>query len=520
MIGVFDFETDPFDRGRYVQPFCCAVLLEDGTSAEWWGDGCEADFLAWVENKKVTLYAHNGGRFDFHFLINYLEPQRIQVINGRIVRVRHGKAQLVDSWPLVPFPLAGYQKDSIDYRLFEADKRESHRETIMRYLRSDCEYLLQLLQGIFDLAGKRYLTVGSMAFGMLADTGIEIPQSSGKHDEKYRPFYFGGRTQCFQSGIISGPLKYYDINSAYPRAMIVDHPFGAEYAVHHSPPEYPQSFVRLRCRSWGALPLRLDSGEVVFPADGVEREYYITGWEYFAGIETDTIDDIEIIETREALEFINFSDYINKFYTMKSEAKHNGDKVRELFAKLMLNSAYGKFATNPRKFRDYLLYPAHLDPDEGKDDPEWDYVGDVSEDRSIWAKPSDERARSRFVDVAVAASITGWVRAYLWRAIQSATMPIYCDTDSIIAQDADVTLSDELGDWKLEHMVHKAAIAGKKLYALDVGNRWITRSKGVKLSADEIIALCDGRSIEYVADAPSYTLRGPRKLKRVVKFTA
>ena len=49
----------------------------------------------------------------------------------------------------------------------------------------------------------------------------------------------------------------------------------------------------------------------------------------------------------------------------------------------------------------------------------------------IVRKNQDEKAK-KFFNLATAASITGFVRAKLWRAICECDRPFYCDTDSLI----------------------------------------------------------------------------------------
>jgi hypothetical protein len=78
-----------------------------------------------------------------------------------------------------------------------------------------------------------------------------------------------------------------------------------------------------------------------------------------------------------------------------------------------------------------------------------------------------------------------------------------------------------LGDWKHEFDAIEIAIAGKKLYAVhEINKGWTkTASKGVRLSADDIVSIASGEMCEVKQDAPSFKLDGKhvfitRKIRR------
>jgi hypothetical protein len=135
-----------------------------------------------------------------------------------------------------------------------------------------------------------------------------------------------------------------------------------------------------------------------------------------------------------------------------------------------------------------------------------------------------------FLNVATAASITGQVRAKLWRAICDCDTPIYCDTDSIMCKGADFPISKELGEWKDEGTAHDLWIAGKKLYVArgDFGTDKRTgkrlkekiASKGCKLTAKQIIDVVSGKTVTYHPDAPTYSMHHkPVFIDRNIKMT-
>ena len=81
-------------------------------------------FVEFVRDKEFIIYAHNGGRFDYHYLKNYMDDyDEIMVIAGRIARFKIGIAEFRDSWNILPIPLAVYKKQAQDYSIHELTER-------------------------------------------------------------------------------------------------------------------------------------------------------------------------------------------------------------------------------------------------------------------------------------------------------------------------------------------------------------------------------------------------------------
>ena len=522
-IGTFDCETDPFLVGRIPHPFAAGIYFGDNDYAILWESDSKQDFVKRVIRAlsrlpRCVLYAHNGGRFDFYFFLEAAKGP-VQVRNGRIARMQIGNVILKDSFPLMPFPLETYRKTPIDYDIFERNRRNSpkNRRRIESYLLDDCRDLRDLLLGFRKIVGAKD-TIGAAAFYQMRKLGIDIHSLNESHDEMFRPFYFGGRVQAFQHGVLKGPLRYIDANSAYPYAMLSDHAHGADYDCRKSLPKNPdklnQSFVRLIADSKGALPLRDPNGGLSFPHCR-DTEFAVTGWEIAAGIATRTLTPRKILEVWTPRGTINFSDYVKFFYAARLAAKRSGDSIGALAYKYLLNSGYGKFAQNPRDFKEYLFAPL------GKNVPGFDWESDHG-DVSLWSRPSYDGFG--FFDVATGASITGKVRAMLWRAINASSGVAYCDTDAIVCRSSRVKIGDKLGAWKLEGIAKRVAIAGKKLYGVEWqkpqdGERYKIASKGARLTWPELLQVCNGKSIIWENAAPTFSINGASFIKREIRST-
>lgn len=531
-IATLDFETDPFCHGEIPYPFACGIYCGESDYREYWSNGRDkgTDVIEWAINALrlmdgYTVYAHNGGKFDFMYMLDYLDNP-IKIINHRIVSAKIGGCELRDSFAILPVPLAAYQKDVIDYELFKKDKRQDNKADILHYLAKDCEYLYEVVSAFISEHSNK-LTIGSAAMAELKKIH-PFKRADAVHDERFRPYFFGGRVQAFSTGIFDfadKPAKYIDVNSMYPAAMInYAHParecefYGAS-TVNKVFDKCTglidgggMYFASIVASNNGALPFRDEKGGITF--DRRHGNFFACSHEIQAALRLGLIE-IEHVEKLYHYPITQkFDTFILSNYEKRLQAKADGLAAYVLLYKLIMNSAYGKFAQNPLKYRDYRL--------ERIDNPEYDgarLIADGWELMSdhgnweLWEKPSPGK---NYYDVAIAASITSAARSTLLEALHAVEEPLYCDTDSIICRDTLGHLnisSSILGAWKIEAELTRAYIAGKKLYAVETTEQdadgrqiWKSASKGVRLSVDEILAVCRGDDVAYRQDAPKFGL--------------
>lgn len=518
IIAVCDCETDPFKHGRIPAPFVWGLYYISRRNKERFEIFYHTEaFIERIEQLDAYVYAHNGGKFDFFYLLPHCiktDQKEIKIINGRIVEFHIGKATMRDSWNILPVPLAKINKDKFDYSKLESNVRLKYKEEIEQYLYSDCKNLYDAVSAFID-EFSNVLTVAGAGLKTWRKMAPFIPFSTLEYHKEMKQFYYGGRVSVFKPGVFNGNFKVYDIKSAYPYAMLSQHPYGThrEYCKEPSKKDIKHSFLTVKCFSEGALPLRTKTG-ITFPYE--YNTYYITGWELIAGIETNTIHDVNIISSIVFRDLIDFKPYVNNFYEMKLLAEKNNDKTRRTFAKLLLNSLYGKFAQDSRNFMDYILGLHGEQPPDG-----FDY-GPVMGDIQLFSKQLDE-SKWKFLNVATSASITGYVRAYLWRNINKCKNVYYCDTDCIMCENGNaLDVGENLGQWELQNEAYKIAIAGKKLYALYIKDKKSkVASKGVHLTDKEIEMVANGSMVTYKPDIPTYSLKtGIRFTNRNIRSTA
>ncbi len=532
-------------------PFIWGIALDTGAYHEF---ATVAQVLEFIADFDGVLYAHNGGKFDFHFLRDAIESDEpLHIINGRVVKCKIGKCELRDSFSLIPAKLADFSKSEIDYVKLTASERGKHMPEISDYLKSDCVNLLRMITEFMETYGQHLTQAGaSMRYWKkhYAPDKYVPAMSKGQH-QTYRPYYFGGRVQPFTTGHAHSDFKVIDINSAYPRAMMEQHIYGTNSLALADLPadkeKWKHCLISLDAVARGCFPFAVKGGSY-YPDDGEVRRYNVTGWELLAAVELGAVDIANVEIVHYFGETCSFDKYITQFYNQRKDAKARSDKAGDLFSKLFMNSLYGKFGADPENYAEYVVSERSSETYKA-----WKNAG--FEECAQWAgrhlmtRPLPED-KQKYFNIATAASITGWVRAYLFRSMAACKDVLYCDTDSIACVDTgNLKLGAELGEWKLEAECDEYAIAGKKMYAFHIKGKdrplhikrqmplritperkakwtddakcWKLACKGVDLTPTQLIDASEGATVEHVATVPNFSIHTDalRFIDRKVKAT-
>lgn len=567
-IAVLDMETDPFDNTSKARIFpFLAVLYSDEFDPVIIWENDNNKFCAAVIRainalpNAYTIYAHNGGKFDFLFLIHCIRGE-VKFKGRGIMCARIGPHELRDSFHIIPERLAAYQKDAFDYGLLVQTKRAANRDAIIKYCLADCRYLLDIIQTFVNQFGLK-LSIGQAAMANIRQHYPDIERFSEGWDAYVRKWYFGGRVQCLKgAGKFTGDYKLIDVNSLYPFVMAeYQHPTGSmfDYVVRGGPIGPNTFFIKLQCENRGAFICRNEIGETVATQDyGV---FNTTIHEFNVAIKYGLISNIQILECLDCFKKTSFEKFVLPLYENRQQTKASMAELRskgldttaaymdlkkdDIFYKLLLNNGYGKFCQNPRRYKEHYI----TDPGDQPSDEWFRSIYKLNEDERhpflqplfeselywIWSKPSPS---FRYNNVGTGASITGAARAVLLEALQLTDDAIYCDTDSIICKNWRGLNIDKvaLGAWDLEDEFSEVLIAGKKLYGLKhkkLKNRtkeelerglvpWYTvKSKGVSgVTWDQMLRILDGDQIETLSRAPTLTKFGDQDyLPRRIKMT-
>ena len=525
-IAVLDFETDPFDmiaRER-IAPFTACLYSENFDPVIIW-DLDDASFLTRVICAieelpgEYIIYAHNGGKFDYLFMISKLRG-KVSFKGRGIMSAKIGNHEIRDSYHLIPEKLSAYQKDDFDYSKLTKKNREKHRQDIIKYMVNDCLYTYQIVKAFLQNYGCK-LSIGQAAMALIKQEYPEIKSIHENDDSFLRQFFFGGRVECIQGrGVWEGDYKLYDVNSMYPYAMAnYQHPIGNSYRPRAGRPTEHTFFVDLDCFSRGAFPVKRPGLGTIFPTE--YGRFKVSIHEYNAALELGLISKVKINYCVDCFEHTDFSRFINPLYHSRQVAKRKlktitdqlsqeylDTKKDDLFFKLLMNNAYGKFCQNPRNFKEYWITDANGEPEHERDT--WGtHPAELCRDYAIWSRPIQTL---RFNNVGTGASITGVARSILLRARTGATDAVYCDTDSLVCRSlAGVSLDPvALGAWDCEAEISRIMIAGKKLYGYETadGTRKIRCKGGSGMTWEMLEQVTGGDVVTLPARAPTLTRNG------------
>lgn len=567
-IAILDMETDPFDAElkASISPFLCVLYSDEFEPVVIWEDD-NVRFRQRVVDAigalpgRYTIYAHNGGKFDFMFLVSKLRGD-VKFKGRGIMSAKIGDHELRDSSHIIPERLAAFAKDKFDYTRNLKQNRDHWRKEIIDYCIADCRYTLDIVKSFVANYGFK-LTIGQASMGELRKH-YDVKRINQGFDRQLRQFYFGGRVECLEGrGHFKGDYKLYDVNSMYPAVMAnCAHPIGDfnDYDLRRGPPTDQTVFVDLVATNHGALIARDDGG---FTTATIPRgRFKTTIWEYNVAKQFGLIEDEEIIASWDCRRRSNFSNFILPLYDnrlatkdamralkdqgLQTTAAFLDLKKDDIFFKLLLNNSYGKFAMNPENYREhYLTDPDERPPEEWfksleglEDEDRIGYLQPIfsNADYAIWQKPSPS---FRYNNVGTAASITGAARAVLLAAIHQSTGAIYCDTDSLICNSlSGVPMHKSLlGAWDLEDEFSEVIINGKKLYAVwhkkpkiltpeqiadGHKSEYTIKSKGTgRLTWEEMLAMLHGENVVKFNRAPTLDKFSRQKyLQRSIRATA
>lgn len=342
------------------------------------------------------------------------------------------------------------------------------------------------------------LSVSSIAFSKLLDMSGYQWENRDAHDRPYRPQWLVKKEQeSYRGGIVyPNPRylyklipngKYFDITSMYPYIMRdlkvpvkylfkenltgFDYESCRMYVRDHE--KNPNEFRLYSIKAITTQPILITKieGKNELPIGKVEG--------FFCENElVEALDKLSDLEIGEVLVYKSikgaFSSFVKKYFTLKNSAK---TEVEVLWAKILLNSSYGRFAMKKREQK----VPSEEEKELilSHDATEFNEWVVRQENGCMLLERISEKEAFKSVTI-VASAITAGSRALLMRDYDP-IKTIYMDTDSQIRTDNDLKLSDKLGGWKIEKE-GDVIIYGKKWYKF---NKKL-KCKGVPKSAKQL----------------------------------
>lgn len=469
--------------------------------------------------KPVTIYFHNLD-FDSKFFFDKLPLDEYEFsiipVGGKLAEIRLYKTyktmkgdkettytktalRIRDSLVILLSSLEtignfmGFPKGKINYGL-------EITEEYIEYCRQDCRIVTKALKMLLEFVENQFglelaierlpLTLPAIAkkvWGQLIQK--EYPEIPFKYyfakdyiNEKYRPFYFGGRVEVFNFNVCKNGY-YNDFNSFYGSIMY-------NYLFPLPPyKEYKCSKGEQCWKDWNAdetffgaiceviedldiplVPIRLDNFKIVYPVGRKLCFLFREQIEYLLSLKQ-KVKLLLLLKCAQMLPI--FKTFVEKTYFARQKLIEQGlrDSFFAYLLKIFLNALYGKFAERKEKEKITLMLPDQIDLEMGDVKGEFVNYGDL-----ILIKVVTPQVMPILTNVFFSMRITALTGMNLHKRLDKDSF--YCDTDSIVSQDM-IEDSAELGHLKPEFRFDKFQAFGPKEYATESkGKKTIAKMKG------------------------------------------
>ena len=516
-----DFETtstENYKKDNFVGVWAVAVTNIKTLKRELLANNVN-DLFKWCGvGKSKTLFFHNL-KFDGTFLLYYLFRNGYKynsdkkINKGEFNTLIDGVGEwykiyiclktdtkhkifltIYDSYKLLPFSaekLANdfnctIKKGSIDYTKYRDIKNYEIKEKEKDYIYNDTEILAECLNELKQ-QGLNKMTIGGCALDYFKQTlnggfNYLFPILSPEIDNDIRQSYKGGFVYVnpkYQNMILENNISY-DVNSLYPYVMYSKPmPYGVpKYykGKYKNDTHYPLYIQRV------LINCRLKKEHI--PTLQIKNNFRFCPTEYLRNTQNELIDltltsvDLDLLLKHYdilEIQYINgykfkavdglFKDYIEFWINVKN----SNVGAKRAIAKLMLNSLYGKFGTNPKKQNIIPFYNCENDIIEYKTQP-------IYYDKPIYT--------------ALACFVTAFAREKTITTAQKVfDRFIYADTDSIHlvgTEPPKIDIDNKiLGAWKYEGKAEKAKFIRPKTYIKSINGKTVVTCAGMPSETKE-----------------------------------
>lgn len=454
------------------------------------------DSLFEFQSTKHVIYFHNL-KYDMQFFRGYLfelqeryrdDPDKITIImrSGKPIILRFDNVEFRDSANKMPAgttvlqmgEMVGIPKLESPRGSFASGWSKDLTDDDFQYVIHDALIVGTIMQRMHRLK-RTHATASGDAWASLkaiynkhhnvngfGEWNSHYPELTHDIDRWLRPGYFGGINISQHIGYNEGEITHEDVNSMYPTVMLYDVlPFGTPIKLTKGTPydyDYKLWVIKADMKFHikdGMLPwlrFKYANDRILENMGATDYVTHTDNWHNMTltNIDLENISrfyDIEI--SPQYVQYVVFeseiganSEYINHWFHEKAIAPKNS--VERLAAKLMLNSAYGRFGMSAIEENVTFVF----------DDELQDYIPESVEGLSEevpgylpFAMFVTAHARRRLCDNILAVGCEN---------------VIHCDTDSVIhfGKPSSMGHTDALGDWGIESTPKVIYEGGVKRY--------------------------------------------------------
>jgi len=511
-VFVADFETCDTEDGDGVRVYAAAITPISNPYDVTIITNIE-DFLSHCKTlpEKSKIYFHNLG-FDGAFIVDYLmrnnEAVEVSIFSRKWYAVKWAGFEFRDSLKLLPGTSVKDMPKQFNLPIMKLDENYDYKRVRkigeeltpdeIQYIKNDVTIVALTMQRLIEAGFNiTYLTIGSFVYAMInksmdKDVKRSHEDITPEDDQILRKAYYGGYTAVNEryKGKTVHNLTAVDYNSMYPSMMLyTPMPIGKPHYLdgstnideyidehHFVIVEFEAENVTLKS---GCYPTLTRKGFVakyqshfdVFTASLVWSDYARARRNYtFGGL---TIKRYIVFNATTG----DFNHVIEGLKNLKEKASELDEKGRYVqagvrqFAKLCLNSMYGKFAqslVNEKR----LIW---LDEKE-------DHLVETPD-------PEQEIGKGKYLPVSIA--VTAAAREALFSVYDRIGYDrvVYSDTDSIYIKDykgeiADLIHDSDFGKWAIERAGFSGKFLHAKCYMVDYGKYKDIKVAGLPKTAD------------------------------------
>lgn len=390
------------------------------------------------------------------------------------------------------------------------------RETKL-YCELDCKVLYKVInifsKQIFDLFSldiHRFPTLASLAMGIYRSNFLKddfkIPLIDGAVYNDIKQGYTGGMVDVYKPTNETNTKVYsYDVNSLYPYTM-------RDFPVPTGTPKFFEGDItKLDPKSFGVFKVEIEApSDLFYPVlqtrvntqSGHKTVSPLGSWKgwYFSEELYNAAKFGYKFNVLSGYLFDKgyvFKDYVDFLYQLKANSEKGTPNY--MISKLLLNSLYGKFGTDPDNEQHIII-----DSSESQNFHKKYVVTDVTDlhngkellsyYRPTSNKTENNKPSSKNTSVPVALAITAQARVHMSKLKEVATSSdlniYYMDTDCIaLSGKLDPKyIGLELGLLKLEHVFNDVIYLAPKVYSGKADGYEYTKVKGLKdsITFDEL----------------------------------
>ena len=470
--GIVDiYDNSKLKIGTDLNKFMKLITLLNNPEIYFHNLGFDSGFIFDYLLKNGFTYSDSGKEKTFNAIISETNTiYKIEIIYKRYLKGIK-KVTFYDSYKKLPFPVSvigkaydlEVSKGEIDYTRFrEVGYKLSDEE--IEYVKLDLLVVAQALKFQFD-DGLIKMTTGSDALSLFKKSiGLKtfrscFPILDHEVDDYIRKSYKGGFTYVAPrfKGKILGEGSVYDVNSLYPSQMRYKNLPISEpkqfYGKYERDPQYPlyiqEIVVEFEVKKDHIPTIQIKGSGWAKDTEYIEEtkepvRLYLTNVDLQLFMDHHIVHYIEYVKGYKFQETNGiFNNYIDHYMAIKE----NTEGAIKQNAKLLLNSLYGKFATNPDVTSKYVI---------------------MGEDGIVKYVKKDQEFRDP-IYTAMGSFITAYAREVTIRTAQSVyDRFVYADTDSIHLIGSDRPDIDvhptKLGAWDHEYYFVKAKYVRAKMY--------------------------------------------------------